>query len=106
MSLREVICRRFKIKNGSEEVKDFTTIIADKMPLPIGLPSLDSRFLQTFCNLKWLSLNSTGLQDLSTLPTLPQLLSLELSSNNISIGLDQIPLKYGDSLKTLILSNN
>ena len=93
-------------KNGGNEVdkNEYTNLIMDDMPIN-EISDVDKQFLEGFTECQFLSLNSTGLKNISNLPKMPKLERLELCDNGIELGCDIIATQYPE-LRVLKLSGN
>ena len=93
-------------KNQGQEVdkSEYTNLIMDDMPIN-EISDTDKAFLEGFTECQFLSLNSTGLKNISNLPKMPKLERLELCDNGIETGCDIIATQYPE-LRVLKLSGN
>ena len=68
---------------------EYTNLIMDDMPIN-DISDVDKAFLEGFSECQFLSLNSTGLSNISNLPKMAKLERLELCDNGIVNGCDII----------------
>ena len=92
------------VKTAVKEAKDKDELCLDQIEIGEITQEIANELI-SIEDLAYLSMNSCSLKNLNNFPELPNLIHLELSSNNL-IGKDLENIKGMNQLQSLILSNN